>query len=313
MELAYKMSQNIRTDKVALISPPSRSFNHYRPPLALIYLAGYLEKHGIKTEVVDILADKQVRDKKFYADREGVLLTIKKIILSRVKKINPDIVGITCYTPEYEETIELAKEIKENNPKVKIIVGGVHPSLYPQDFCFLESPADVVVIGEGEQTLLELVKIIREGGNLDQVKGIAYYDKINKKIIITEKRDFCQNLDEISFPAYEKIDMDYYTTANPYAIRGVFLRSMYIVYSRGCPSQCTFCVSKKLRCLNGTNKYVRLRSADNVFEEINYLKKNYKIDSFYFVDDLFTIDKEKVKAFCRLLINQICFGVATRK
>jgi len=111
------------------------------------------------------------------------------------------------------------------------------------------------------------------------------------------------DLDNIVFPDYEDIDMEFYTTASPYAIRGVFTRSFYISSSRGCPSSCSFCVSKKLRDYHGVTKFVRTRSADSLFREVLDLRKRYKIDSFYFIDDLFTLKKETVYKFCGLILQ----------
>jgi len=268
-----------------------------------MYLAGYLERKGYRSEIVDITLKEQVRTRGFLKNKSKILEEVEKKIIEEVKKLKPDIIGITCYSPEYFEVLKLAEKIKKINKEIKIIVGGIHPTLYPNDFCYSSSPFDVAVIGEGELTLLELVKVLRWGGKIEKVDGIAFWNKRGGRIVITPKRQLCQDLDEISFPAYDKIDMNYYTTASPYAIRGVFLRSMYILYSRGCPSQCTFCVAKKLRTCNGAGNYVRLRDPQKVFKEILFLKDRYQIDSFYFIDDLFTLDKQKVKQFCQLIIN----------
>ncbi len=112
-----------------------------------------------------------------------------------------------------------------------------------------------------------------------------------------------KNLDEVSFPDYEGVDMGFYTTPSPYAIRGVFTKSFYILSSRGCPSSCTFCVSKKLRDFHGISSFVRLRTPESLFNEIKGLKDRYGIDSFYFIDDLFTLRKDYVYEFCNLKIK----------
>lgn len=286
---------------VCLLSPPSRSINHYRPPLALLYLAGYLEKNEIKTEIIDITLNRQIRDTNFLKNLKKSLKKIEQKIVDEVKKINPDIVGITCYTPEYFETSSLAEQIKRIDKNIKVIVGGIHPTFYPQDFIYKESPVDFAVLGEGEVSLLKLVKGIRGGKELNKIESIAFFDNKEQKAIITPKRCLWKNLDEISWPAYHKINMDYYTTANPYAIRGVFTRSAYVISSRGCPSQCTFCVSKKIREFAGSIIFTRLRSPEHLFNEVKHLRKKYKIDSFYFIDDLFTLNKDHVKKFCQLL------------
>lgn len=288
---------------VVLLSPPSRSFNHYRPPMALIFLAGYLEHHGIKSKIIDVTEKTVIRDKKFFKNIEKYTSLIEQEIIQQIKRNPSPVYGITCYTPEYFEVLKLANTIKKIFPKSKIIVGGIHPTLYPDEL-LLEpnSPIDFEVIGEGEETLLELVKQIKSSArNYSHVKGIAYLNKKTKKVVKTNLRPIKDNLDLISFPAYDKIDMAYYTNASPYSIRGCFLRSVYLLATRGCPSTCTFCVAKKLRSFNGGGRYTRVRSAVNLVKEIKHLKKRYHIDSFYFIDDLFTINHDNVKQFCYLL------------
>lgn len=288
---------------VCLVSPPSRSFNHFRPPLALIYLAGYLEKNGIKTEVVDIALENQLRNNNLQFQKENIINQIQKKIINKIKAIRPFIVGITSYSPEYYEVLNLAKQIKKINKNIFIVVGGVHPTLNPKDFIFEKSAIDFAVLGEGEITLADLVRNIENRKKWPKIKSIAYFDRISNKVIITSPRPLCRNLDDLAFPAYHKINMEYYTSANPYAIRGVFSRSAYLLSSRGCPSSCTFCVSKKLRGLCGSGGVTRLRSPLSLLNEISFLKDNYQIDSFYFIDDLFTLNRENVKEFCEALIS----------
>ena len=287
---------------IVLISPPSRSFNHYRPPMALIYLAGHLQKHHLRVKIIDIVIKEVIRDKKFSDKLPQILETVETETLSQIRKKQPKIVGITCYTPEYMEVLRLAREIKKINPKIKIVVGGIHPTLYPHELLEEKNtPIDYEVIGEGEETFLELCQRLlhHTQTSFEKIKGLAF---IKKSIVIkTSLRPLNQNLDLISHPAYNLVDMNYYTQASPYAIRGCFLRSFYLLATRGCPSTCTFCVAKKLRLFNGGGCYTRVRSAKSIISEIKLLRQKYHIDSFYFIDDLFTINKENVADFCQLL------------
>jgi len=288
---------------VVLVSPPSRSINHYRPPLALLYLAGHLLQSNIKTKIVDITLKQVVRNQKFFNNLDSTLIEIENNTIDQIKKLSPKIVGITCYTPEYDEVIKLAKRIKtEISQQIKIVVGGIHPTLYPQDLLEESNTLiDYEIIGEGEESFLELCQRILKQTTTPYAKisGLAFKKK--NKIIQTPLRVLKNNLDNISHPAYQLIDMDYYTQASPYSIRGCFLRSFYLLATRGCPSTCTFCVAKKLRSFNGGGCYTRVRSAKSLIKEIKLLKNKYHIDSFYFIDDLFTINKENVANFCRLL------------
>lgn len=287
---------------VVLFSPPSRMINHYRPPIALLYIGGYLTRKGLKVNIIDVPLKKQVRDKKFIMSHDDTLEIIHKKMINEFRKVKTKIVGITCYTPEYFEVLKLAKEIKEIDDSIKIIVGGIHPTLYPEDFFDQNVGIDICVIGEGEIAMYELCQSIlgKNNINFEDINGITYFDNKTSKVIRTPARPVTEKLDDISYPDYSLIDMDYYTNASPYSIRGCFLRSMYLLATRGCPSQCTFCVSNKLRQAAGGGKYLRVRSAESLIEELKELKSKYKIDSFYFIDDLFTVDKNNVKQFCEL-------------
>lgn len=287
---------------VLLMSPATRAFNHYRPPLALMYLSGYLKRHGVGAKIIDVIQTHQIRDKHFGENMARYHQEVEDETLSRISQANADIVGITCYTPELDEVEKFAARIKVIKPGMTIIVGGVHPTLYPEHFVYPSSPFDFAVIGEGEVTLLDLVQNIRAGvTDFSSIQGIAFLDTGTGRMVVNPRRPLAENLDEIAFPDFADLDMDYYTSASPYAIRGVFTRSFYVSSSRGCPSSCTFCVSKKLRDYHGVRHYARLRSPDSLIREISELRQRYAIDSFYFIDDLFTMRKENVKQFCERL------------
>lgn len=287
---------------IVLLSPPSRSINHYRPPMALLYLAGHLQRNKLSVKIIDITLKEVIRDSSFLKALPQKLDNIESKIIQQVKKLQPKIIGITCYTPEYQEVLKMAQKVKVINPKLKIVVGGIHPTLYPEELLLEKNtPIDYEVIGEGEETFLELCQFLLHQKNiqLKNINGIAFSKK--EKVIKTLPRPLNNNLDQISHPAYNLIDMEYYTQASPYAIRGCFLRSFYLLATRGCPSTCTFCVAKKLRQFNGGGCYTRVRSAKSLIKEIKFLRQNYHIDSFYFIDDLFTINHDNVTEFCRLL------------
>ncbi|MBT3514584.1 MAG: radical SAM protein [Nitrospina sp.] len=302
-----KIQKNNKT--VVLVSPPSRMMNHYRPPLALMYISGYLKQQGIQTQIVDSIMESQtVRGESFFSNKKGFFKIIEDQTIQQISKIDTDIIGITCYTPEVDEVEQLAHRIKSIKPNAKIVAGGIHPTLYPDDLLGPNSDIDFVIFGEGEISLHELVVAIRLGKDIHKLKGVGFYDRSTSKKVITERQLLDYELDSISCPDYEGIDMSYYTNASPYAIRGVFTRSMYLSASRGCPSSCTFCVAPELRDFNFAsgikkNAGVRLRTPKHLFEEVAFLKEKYKIDSFYFIDDLFTLDEEMVSGFCELMIK----------
>ena len=294
---------------VVLVSPPSRMMNHYRPPLALMYISGYLKHKGIKTQIDDsVKEDQVVRDESFFFNKMNFFNAVEEQTIKKISEIDTDIIGITCYTPEVDEVERLARRIKEIKPDAKIVAGGIHPTLYPDDLLGPNSDIDFVIFGEGEISLYELILAIRSSKDIRELKGVGFYDNEIGEKIITERQLLDYELDSISCPDYEGVDMEYYTNASPYAIRGVFTRSMYLSASRGCPSACTFCVAPELRDFNfasGIKKSagVRLRTPKHLFEEVVFLKEKYKIDSFYFIDDLFTLDEDMVSGFCELMIK----------
>lgn len=255
---------------------------------------------GLRVKIIDVPLEEQIRDKQFFDNVDHTIENVHKRMMDEFKKVDTKIAGISCYTPEYFETIRLARDIRRLNSACKIIVGGIHPTFYPEDFFDSdEQLVDICVVGEGEVTAYELVENLLGRGKkaLNHIEGIVYRQENSDRHVATAPRPPVTKLDEISYPDYSLIDMRYYSNANPYAIRGVFLRSMYLSATRGCPSQCTFCVAKKLRQFFGTG---RVRSAGGLIKELKLLKAKYAIDSFYFVDDLFTIDKRNVEEFCRV-------------
>lgn len=282
---------------ICLISPPQRAYNHNRPPLALMLLASHLLKNGLSVEIADPKSEASVSGE--------IKDNIVNQILKQIEGGKPCIVGISCYTPEYNDVISLASKIKTFDEHIKVIVGGVHATLRPQEFFFKGSPVDFVVIGEGELTLFELAQAILKGDkDFRNIFGIGYYDEEKNGYVQTEARPLIHDLDALPFPAYEKVDMKYYTAPNPYSVRGLFLSSFYILVGRGCPAQCTFCVSAELRRTVAPGKSLRCRSAKNVVDEIELLKSRYSIDAFYFIDDNFTLRRDLVSDICEELIHR---------
>jgi anaerobic magnesium-protoporphyrin IX monomethyl ester cyclase len=151
-----RASSKVQRDNktVVLVSPPSRMMNHYRPPLALMYISGYLKQKGIKAEIVDsIMENEIVRNESFFFNKKNFFKKIEDQTIKKIIGIDTDVIGITCYTPEVDEVEHLAKRIKKIKPKAKIVAGGIHPTLYPDDLLGPNSDIDFVVFGEGEISL----------------------------------------------------------------------------------------------------------------------------------------------------------------
>jgi len=286
-----------RNQSICLVSPPKRTTSRLIPN-ALISLAAWLDKEGIPNSIVDIKREPtvQIDDGK----REEIIGEI----LAEIKARKPTYVGLPCYSPDYYDVMDLAKRIKIECSPLKIIVGGIHATVKPQDFVFPDSPVDYAVVGEGEETLVDLIRRDLDGGEIGEVAGLAFC--ADGEFVLTSERN-PMNLELLPMPAYQKIDMQYYLKPTRYLIRLLLLSGVSIFTTRGCPFQCTFCANRMRR--------VRFRPVELVLDEIEWLKDNYSIDSFYVQDDTFCLKEKRVFEFVEGLKQrtlQLVWGAETR-
>jgi radical SAM superfamily enzyme YgiQ (UPF0313 family) len=216
---------------------------------------------------------------------------------------SPFCVGISVTTHNLEIALKVAKFTKEKLPNCKVIFGGPHPTISPKEIV-KNKFIDAVVIGEGEITFLELIDVLKRGGDISKVKGICYRE--GKKTIITEQRGYIKNLDILPFPT-SILNLDDYLLSRFPAIPP----STTMVISRGCIGNCSFC-QPTLRKMFG--RETRYRSTSNVINEIKFLKKKYDLKTIMFWDDSLTTNKRWVVRFCKKIIkdhiriNFICQG-----
>ncbi|MDY6964996.1 MAG: radical SAM protein [Halobacteriota archaeon] len=254
--------------KVLLVQPYNLDYTRETKvptpaPFALICLASVLRENGHDVYIFD----RNLSDRPFEKE---------------IKKIWPDMVGITSFTgPMILDALEAAKVARETTVNAPIVWGGIHPSMLPIQT--IEDPyVDIVAVGEGEYTILELADAIEREKPLDGIKGIIY--KENGTIHRNPPRQFMRDLDELPMPAWDLIDLRKYS-------------SLHMFTSRGCPHNCAFCYNNEFyRCL------WRGRSSDKVIEEISYLKSKYKTRWFVFGDDNFTCNKKRLREICNKLI-----------
>lgn len=210
----------------------------------------------------------------------------KDYLLKEIEKENPDIIGFSILSFNYNQALKIAEFIKKKF-SIKTIFGGVHAILMPEE-TIKNQEVDIVCIGEGEYVIKDILdKKLRCGG----VKGIWY--KENGKIIKNKERRTITNLDELPFPDWGDFELDKYFLINNYHLP--------IMASRGCPYSCTYCSNHILKKkLKGT--YVRFRSVKNVIKEIELRIKQYfgrGLKYFFFYDDTFILYKDKVLEFCK--------------
>ncbi len=243
------------------------------PPLGLSYVAAALEKAGFEVQVLDNYLLKKPIDE------------VKQL----VKQLNPEIVGMTCSSSTYNKCVETAAAVKEVAPSCKVVVGGWHPSYVPDSM--LQHPQiDYVVMGEGEQAMVELATYIIKGEReivLGAIAGVAY--KMGGTILKNTPK-FIKNLDEIPFPARHLLPMDLYERKMEFLdVEPVDIMSII----RGCPFNCAFCETRKM-----WGPACRFFSPKRVVEEIKYMKDKYGSKGIYFINDNFTIFNFTFKVAC---------------
>ena len=257
--------------KVALISPPPASqwaFVDYQYPLiGLAYLAAVLEKDGHQVIVIDCPPQH---------------LTYKHID-QEIGRFQPDIVGITSVTATFTSALKVAQNTKQTCPQATVVLGGPHVTIADDKFLLQHPEVDVVVKGEGEQTIVELSRFLSGQGILNDISGIAFRN--NGQVVRTASRPCIQNLDELPYPAYHYFPLIKYRIFKKIGVP--------MLTSRGCSSGCSFCLVPQIA---GNN--FRARTSASVVNEFEYLKNRYQVDFVTFNDEIFTYDKKRVLDIC---------------
>lgn len=265
--------------KILLVNP---NFDSYvmAPPLGILYLSSYLKKYAnADVKCIDALRDNLNTE----------------TLLNLIKEYNPDIVGISCLTAVYNQTVSLSKLLKKNG--YKVFIGGVHPTFMPYT-TLKDTNADFVVCGEGEIPLLKYCQ-----NNLDYkgIQGIYDIDMLKDDEfqingMPVQKAETVMDLDTMPIPDWQQLPPASY----PHSPHAVIARGNPIgilMTSRGCPSRCTFCSS------NNFYKGIRQRSVKNVIEEVKYQVEVLGVNELQFTDDNLTLKKEYIIELCNALID----------
>jgi len=267
--------------KIVLIFPPNvYQTKQSMPPLGIAWLAAVLRENGFKeVSLIDSIANR-------YTNSE---------IITLLKEKDPDIIGVSFNTLIRFSAFELARLIKKHFPKVPLVVGGPHPTLTAQDTLENIPEIDIIVRGEGEPSLLNLVRAIEKKEDLTSVKGISFRDE-GGGIVHNQPELPIQDLDNLPLPARDLLPMEKYEQKTTLSKK----RCTNIMSSRGCPYYCVFCsVSEQW------GHKIRHRSAKNVVDEIEHLLKNYPfLEGIRFFDDVFTMDKERVLKICQEIVER---------
>lgn len=282
--------------KVLLIIPPLREKPTHYPPFGALYIAALLLKDGHEVQIVNV--------------------DIERIgypeVLDRIEQFSPDIIGFSgIVSTAYKYIKDMSGIIRDRFPMVKQIVGG---SISAASETILQNtPIDVVVKGEGELTVKELVSVLQKGGNLREVRGIAFRDD-EDGIVATMPRKQIKSLDELPYPAYDLLDMEHYLidplkyiehfTKNGYEnVDPRFYephrrnKKLMVIHTvRGCTHRCTFCQ----RHMKG----IRLHSLEYLFDYVEFLMNKYNVGFFSFGAELFFPNKKYYWEFIDSIKNR---------
>jgi len=265
--------------RILLIAPPTVRIKgnisgvYPLPPLGLAYIAAVLEKDNFSVDILDI-----------------PVLKIKMESLPAYFRDNKySVYGLSCNLFNLRNGIEIAKQIKEINPKAKIIIGGRCNSFSPETIFKHGPDFDIIVKGEGEEVMLNICSMLRDGNeNFYTVPGVSFKD--NGKIIINPQPPYV-NLDKLPLPARHLLPNKYYKIHPPF---GIYPPVTIMETSRGCVYNCTFC---------SLSSPLRERSVNNVIEEIKEITSRFKIKEIHFVDPSFTYNQERIMELCNHLIR----------
>lgn len=204
-----------------------------------------------------------------------------------------DVVGMgTCggYY-QYGQTLKISEAINRSKNRPIFLMGG-HLSSPDPEYFLRKTGADVIVIGEGEETILELLDAIENNKPFSGIKSIAYFD--GKKYIQTPRRSLMQDIDTIPYPAWDLLPMENYVLMlYPHMMRGE--RSMFVMTARGCPFKCNFCYRM--------DEGYRTRKPESIIEEIQILKNNYNVSYIAFLDELFMGSIKRTLELCEIFIK----------
>ena len=255
------------------------------PPLGLAYIASVLENDGFEVEILDALLEGYGNEPKIIGDRIRYGLSDDEIN-KKIIEFKPDLVGVSCLiSNNYKDAHNICRIVKEIDDGLMTVMGGAHPTSLPLQ-TMNDTNVDFIILGEGDYSTKELINSLNAGEELSKLDGLVYRD--NNNIRILPKTKFIENLDELPFPARHLLKMEAYSnTSSPHS--GVKRKPFTaMISSRGCPAKCTFCAIKSM----WGSKY-RVRSAENVLEEIELLIKDYGIKEIHFEDDNLTYHKDR--------------------
>ncbi|MFA5322721.1 MAG: radical SAM protein [Smithella sp.] len=251
--------------RIAVIAPPYPLEEMPSPPLGVTYVAAAFEAAGAEVKIFDYI----------------VSAYTKENLEKQLESFRPDAVGATSVTMTFYDAQQILRDVKSYNPEIITMMGGPHVSFTAIDTLQQYPHIDLIVIGEGEDTIAELTPLLKQKSKWHNIRGIAYRN--DGEMVITGKRDFITDIDRIHSPARHLLPVSRYRALG---------FPVSLITGRGCPYSCIFCLGRKM-----VGSKVRRRKSKLVLDEIENII-GYGFDRINIADDLFTSDKERVKEIC---------------
>lgn len=244
------------------------------PPVGIAYIAAVLREKGVDVSVMDAFARASSREE----------------IGNKIREEEPDVVGISCLTPSANGVYKICKEIKNIDENIFVVLGNRHAEVFAKE-TIRKGIADAVVKGEGEYTMLKLVKKLENDGNLSDIDGIVF--KNEGELIDTGPGKPVKNLDELSYPAWDLLP---YYKYGVLPIGNMEKPMLGILSTRGCMYNCSFCSGRKLE--------PRERSPESVVDEIEFLIEEYNAKQITFMDLMFPATRKHGLELCQEMIDR---------
>ena len=287
---------------IALVNPPGiKTFSGLQmhtpnPPLGLAYVAAALREAGYDFRVIDATGA-ALDAVSPYPDRSDFMvqgLTVDETV--RRIPAHADVIGVSCmFSTLWPLTHRVAMAIRKRFPRALLVLGGEHGTAVPEHV-LATSPFDVVVLGEGEETFVELLRARQAGRSLNTVKGIAYRD--NGRVATTGLSERRRDVDAIAPPDWASFPIGEYI--DRHQTNGINLgRSMPILGTRGCPFQCTFCSNPAM----WTQRWIA-RDPRLLADEMERYVREYGVTNFDFQDLTAIVKRQWIVDFCRELIRR---------
>ena len=257
--------------RVLLINPYYPISETPSPPLGIAFLAATLETADIEVQILDLV----------------VYPYSKQNLQSILSEFDPQLIGVTAVTMNFSHAARVLQDVKSLAPNIITVMGGPHVSFCAQNTLDANPQIDVIVAGEGEDTIVELARSYQDRQSWDQIRGLAF--RTEDGIVSTPTREPIANIDDLPDPARHLVPMGRY--------RALGL-PISMTTSRGCPFQCIFCVGRKM-----VGGKIRYRNPGKVVDELAYLQ-SLDFHQINIADDLFTASKKHCLAVCDDIIRR---------